>query len=108
MTDGTPRLATEERETFEIPAGTRIRFDKEYQVGQHLGEGGMGKVYKARHQDMDRIVAVKMLPPGRLVSEVDKRRFQQEVKAAARLNHPNIVTAYDADVSGGAEGGCVH
>ena len=70
-----------------------------YILLDQLGEGGMGKVYKARHQDMDRIVALKMLPPGRLASDFDKRRFQQEVKAAARLNHPNIVTAYDADVS---------
>ena len=67
-----------------------------------LGSGGMGHVYKARHRDMDRIVALKVLPPERVQSKAGMRRFQQEVKAAARLVHPNIVTAFDADISGGA------
>jgi serine/threonine-protein kinase len=72
-----------------------------YVILDRLGEGGMGHVYKARHREMDRVVAIKVLPPERLGSESGQRRFQQEVKAAARLSHPNIVTAFDADVSGG-------
>ena len=72
-----------------------------YVVLDVLGHGGMGHVYKARHREMDRIVALKVLPPERVSSKAGLRRFRQEVKAAARLAHPNIVTAFDADVSGG-------
>ena len=72
-----------------------------YIVLDLLGKGGMGHVYKARHRDMDRIVALKVLPKERVNSKAGLRRFHQEVKAAARLVHPNIVTAFDADVSGG-------
>jgi serine/threonine protein kinase len=72
-----------------------------YVVLEKLGEGGMGQVFKARHQRMERIVALKLLPPAAMKSEDTVRRFQREVKAAARLSHPNIVTAYDADESGG-------
>lgn len=72
-----------------------------YVILDRLGEGGMGHVYKARHRDMDRIVAIKVLPPQAVSSQARLRRFRQEVKAAARLSHPNIVTAFDADVSSG-------
>ena len=72
-----------------------------YVVLDLLGQGGMGHVYKAHHRDMDRIVALKVLPRELVKSKAGLRRFQQEVKAAARLVHPNIVTAFDADVSGG-------
>lgn len=72
-----------------------------YVILDQLGEGGMGQVYKARHREMDRIVALKVLPPEKLGSKSGVKRFGQEVKAAARLHHPNIVTAFDADISGG-------
>lgn len=67
-----------------------------YVVLQKLGQGGMGVVLKARHQCMDRLVAVKMLPPSAMQAPESVQRFYQEVKAAAQLTHPNIVTAYDA------------
>jgi serine/threonine protein kinase len=71
-----------------------------YVLLDQLGEGGMGRVFKARHRGMDRIVAIKMLLPEKLGSKSGLKRFSQEVKAAARLTHPNIVTAFDADVDG--------
>jgi serine/threonine-protein kinase len=71
-----------------------------YVLLDHLGEGGMGRVYKARHRGMDRIVAIKMLLPEKLGSKSGLKRFSQEVKAAARLTHPNIVAAFDADLEG--------
>ncbi len=61
-----------------------------------LGAGGMGQVYKAQHQRMRRIVALKVLPIQADITEKSVRRFSREVQAAARLSHPNIVTAYDA------------
>src|SRR3989442_11349058 len=66
-----------------------------YQIVETLGRGGMGVVYKARDQHLDRFVAIKVLPP-ELVADPDrKRRFAQEAKAASALNHPNIITIHD-------------
>ena len=65
-----------------------------------IGRGGMGVVYRARHRWMDRIVALKILNQ-RSNDEKALRRFQREIQAAAKLSHPNIVTAFDADESHG-------
>ncbi|QDU28866.1 Serine/threonine-protein kinase PknB [Anatilimnocola aggregata] len=72
-----------------------------YTVLEKLGQGGMGAVYKAEHQRMERIVALKVLSPAITKTPEVVRRFQQEVKAAAKLTHPNIAHAYDADVADG-------
>lgn len=72
-----------------------------YVILDKLGEGGMGQVYKAQHKRMERIVALKMLPPSATKSTDAIKRFLREVKAAARLSHPNVVTAYDADEAQG-------
>lgn len=72
-----------------------------YVVLDKLGKGGMGRVYKAKHRRMERVVALKMLPFSARQSSDAIQRFQREVKAAARLVHPNIVTAYDADEADG-------
>jgi serine/threonine protein kinase len=65
-----------------------------------LGAGGMGAVYKAEHQLMERMVALKVIKPQLVDSPIMAERFRREVKAAARLAHPNIVTAYDAEQAG--------
>jgi len=66
-----------------------------YKILEKLGEGGMGIVYKAQDLKLDRIVALKFLPPHLTKSETDKARFLQEAKAAAALNHNNICTIHD-------------
>ena len=68
----------------------------DYVVLDRIGAGGMGQVYKAKHKVMERIVALKTLPPAATKLEAAVKRFHREVKVAARLSHPNIVTAHDA------------
>ena len=68
----------------------------EYQLLEELGRGGMGRVYKALHTKLDRVVALKVLPRGRVGDRQAIDRFEREMKAVGRLAHPNIVQAYDA------------
>ncbi|NLY00820.1 MAG: SUMF1/EgtB/PvdO family nonheme iron enzyme [Rhodopirellula sp.] len=68
----------------------------DYVVLDRIGAGGMGQVYKARHKVMNRVVALKTLPPAATDSDQAVKRFHREIEVAARLSHPNIVTAYDA------------
>ena len=72
-----------------------------YRLIRQLGHGGMGVVYLAEHRLMRRLVAIKRIRAGYLDRPQLVQRFRQEVEAAARLTHPNIVTAYDADQAGG-------
>lgn len=68
----------------------------DYLILREIGAGGMGKVYLAEHRRMKRKVALKTLPTKIALDEESIGRFQREVQAAAKLSHPNIVTAYDA------------
>ena len=72
-----------------------------YTILDKIGEGGMGQVFKAEHRRKKRIVAVKMLPRGVTKDPAAVARFQREVEAAAKLRHPNIVAADDADEANG-------
>src|SRR2546425_8144821 len=68
-----------------------------YRVISKIGEGGMGEVYLAQDTKLDRKVALKILP-AEIASNQDRmRRFTQEAKAAAALNHPNIAHVYEID-----------
>jgi tRNA A-37 threonylcarbamoyl transferase component Bud32 len=71
-----------------------------YQILRELGRGGMGVVYQARQTAMDRSVVIKVISQALLEHPDAVERFRREVKAAARLAHPNIVTAHDAEQAG--------
>ncbi|MEK6258069.1 MAG: SUMF1/EgtB/PvdO family nonheme iron enzyme [Planctomycetota bacterium] len=73
----------------------------EYIILSPLGRGGMGAVYRARHRRMDRIVAIKVLPPSAALDPQAASRFSREIRAVARLSHPNIVAAHDAGEDSG-------
>ncbi len=68
-----------------------------YRLESKLGAGGMGEVYKARDERLDREVAIKLLRPEALGDDSARRRFHHEAKALSRLNHPNIATIHDFD-----------
>jgi hypothetical protein len=67
----------------------------DHQILEKLDVDWMGVVYKARDTHLDRLVALKVLPPEKVADPERKRRFVQEAKAASALNHPNIITIDD-------------
>jgi serine/threonine-protein kinase len=71
-----------------------------YRILEQLGQGGMGRVFKAEHRLLGRTVALKVLSPRLLRSGKARQFFLREVRAAARLSHPHIVTAFDASRAG--------
>jgi serine/threonine protein kinase len=71
------------------------------EVIEMIGRGGMGAVYKARQKELDRVVALKILPPGVGDDPAFCDRFVHEAKALAKLNHPNIVALYEFDQADG-------
>jgi serine/threonine-protein kinase len=82
-------------------ANVRRRSDQRYKIVGELGRGGMGIVYKAVDTVLDREVAYKVLPETLKENAKALQNFLREAKSAAQLNHPNIVTVYDAGEQGG-------
>ncbi|MBI1177189.1 protein kinase [bacterium] len=72
----------------------------QFEIVKLLGRGGMGWVYQARQKQLDRLVALKILPPEAGRDPTFAERFQREARALARLNHPNIVAIYEFGQAG--------
>jgi serine/threonine protein kinase/capsular polysaccharide biosynthesis protein len=83
------------------PVADLARLFPQLEVLEFIGKGGMGAVYKARQPGLDRLVALKILPPTAAADPGFAERFNREARSLARLNHPNIVAVYDfGQVSG--------
>ncbi len=74
-----------------------------YRILKRIGVGGMGEVYLARDERLERDVAVKVLPAGMLRDDAARKRFRKEALALSRLNHPNIQTIHDFDTQDGVD-----
>ncbi len=74
-----------------------------YRVLEKIGSGGMGVVYRAHDETLDRDVALKVLPPGMLSDEHARRRFRREALSLAKLNHPHIGGVYEFGSEGGVD-----
>jgi len=72
-----------------------------YRILDKLGAGGMGVVYRARDETLERDVALKVLPAGALADDAARARFRKEALALSQLNHPNICTIYEVGEAGG-------
>ena len=66
-----------------------------YRVVEQIGSGGMGVVYRAHDEQLDRDVALKVITPGTIVDEASRSRFRKEALALAKLDHPNIATVFE-------------
>jgi tetratricopeptide (TPR) repeat protein len=74
-----------------------------YQILEKIGAGGMGEVFRAHDQHLDRDVAIKLLPRGTLGDETARKRFHKEALALSKLNHPNVATIHDFDTQQGVD-----
>src|SRR4029434_6490702 len=84
------------RQAFEPPViGELAALFPQLEILELVGKGGMGAVYKARQKELDRVVALKILPPAISESPGFAERFTREAKALAKLSHPGIVTIHD-------------
>lgn len=68
-----------------------------YRIVENIGVGGMGEVYRARDEHLERDVAIKVLPTGTLADETARKRFRKEALTLSKLNHPHIATIHDFD-----------
>jgi len=74
-----------------------------YRILEQIGAGGMGVVYRAHDDRLDRDIALKVLPSGALADEAARKRFRKEALALSRLNHPNIAMVFDFDTQDGID-----
>jgi hypothetical protein len=75
-------------------------FFPQLEILELIGQGGMGAVYKARQRGLDRLVALKILPPATAEDPAFAERFHREARALARLSHPHIVSVFDSGLAG--------
>jgi len=97
---GAEILTTYQYRKMHIGRAADLLFGK-YLIFDKIGEGGMGKVYRAADTNMSRLVALKVVRPQLLANKTVLKRYRREAQATATLDHPNIVHLYDADETAG-------
>jgi eukaryotic-like serine/threonine-protein kinase len=99
--DGGPTLsATQSVSSRHLSAGTKLG---RYSIVEPLGAGGMGVVYRARDEKLERVVAIKLLAAGMFTGDEARRRFHKEALALAKLSHPHIAAVYDVGEQDGID-----
>jgi len=96
-----PALSLDTASFTPPPGATAFVAEQRYEIIEEIGRGGMGRVYKARDRRLGRIIALKRMPENLRDHPGAVQLFLAEAQAAARMNHPNIVTLYDADQENG-------
>ena len=77
------------------PERLRGRVISHYRIQERIGAGGMGEVYRAHDEQLDRDIALKVLPSGTIADDTARKQFRKEALALAKLNHPNIATVFE-------------
>src|SRR6202453_1165076 len=92
--------ATQSAPSHHLSAGTKLA---RYSIVEPLGAGGMGVVYRARDEKLERVVAIKLLSPGVFTGDEARRRFHKEALALAKLSHAHIAAVYDVGEQDGID-----
>jgi len=102
---GNPLLAARADDTTHGTGGVLTAGQKlgRYTVIEPIGSGGMGAVYRARDEKLERFVAIKILSPGLVTGDEARRRFRKEALALAKLSHPHIAAVYDVGEQDGVD-----
>src|SRR6266487_3538094 len=100
LTATTPVAALKEAPEMTEIEMVRQELEKEYEILQELGRGGMAIVFKATEKELDRDVAIKVLPFSLAFDKEFVERFQREARTSAKLEHPNIIPIYRVGKSG--------
>lgn len=95
-----PRATQAAAPSADVSQGEQLGSLRDYRLLSKLGQGGMGTVYKALHTKLDKIVAIKLLPSDKLRDAHAVSRFEREMKAVGKLEHPNIVRATGHEENG--------
>ena len=98
--DGGATVSSVQSASHHLSAGTKLG---RYSIVEPLGAGGMGVVYRARDEKLERVVAIKLLAPGMFTGDEARRRFHKEALALAKLSHAHIAAVYDVGEQDGID-----
>src|SRR5688500_1218427 len=101
MQHNTGPLSTQTTGVDSLFMSFQVALAGRYSIDRELGRGGMGVVYLAREVHLDRLVAIKLLPPDKAGDDAIRQRFLREARLAAKLSHPNIIPIHSVEETQG-------